>query len=385
VRYPEAAELTAMKALVVAIDACYCKARDHKALYVNDVFHALACRWSPTYRGRNAPTIWGVLADRMRTARREMLEAGVDLARIWDAVCDGVDGLYKAKMIGGPGRTRGRRVELCRRSTRFLAYEKLLRHERVYQRPRQRTRILPADAPTPELKIAKWTIAERDYDVMTVGEPTKRVIDILESTRLFLNVNEVRADAAELTARAKAHPWRRIFHAWAKRAKHEYPDRAEFQKARKAFLSEPEHKKLRKEYRSLDGRRVQAVTIYRQIRRHRIDSEGHLEVKTAYYKTRGRRFQPRHVWPPRFHRSRTPNQRREHSPRSSRPLPRHHQARRGTRNRSNDVRRSCLGARETRNGKAGWRARVVQSWRAKQPPRQLGVSQSPTGQESLSS
>lgn len=293
----ESAKLTAMKALAIAIDACVCAGRDRRNLYINTVFDALAKRWSRTFRDANATTSWNMKEDTVRIARRELLEAGVDLDRIWSAVRDGIADLYTTRQIGGPGHTRGRRVKLHRRSARFRNYDKLLRREREYRRPPERRRLLLADRPTPPLKIAKWTVAERDYDVMNVGEPTKAVIRILESTRLFLDVKQVRADAMELGAQVKAHPWRRMYRRWAKIAQRNLRDPDDFQAARKKFLRE--HQDTQKEYRSLVGRHQHAVGVYRQARRARkhIDAEGHLEIRTAYYKTRNRRFQPRHIWP----------------------------------------------------------------------------------------
>jgi hypothetical protein len=46
----------------------------------------------------------------------------------------------------------------------------------------------------PSLRTARKTAGEAQYNVSEVGEKSKRVIEILEGTRLFLFVSEVRSD-----------------------------------------------------------------------------------------------------------------------------------------------------------------------------------------------
>jgi hypothetical protein len=65
-----------------------------------------------------------------------------------------------------------------------------LLNDRDYHRPRAKERLFLAGAPTPPLKISR-KVAGGAYDVMPVGERTRKVIEILEGTRLFLNVDEV--------------------------------------------------------------------------------------------------------------------------------------------------------------------------------------------------
>jgi hypothetical protein len=293
----EDVETTAMQALTVALDACICVGRDRQLLYINTVFNALAERWSPTFRAANATTMWDMKEATVKTARHEMLEAGVDLDRIWPAVCGGVAGLYETELVGGPGHALGRRVTLLPRAEMSRKYEQIIQRDRGYHRRPEAVRLLLAHEDTPPLKIAKETVAEQDYDVVHVGEPTKRVIKILEDTRLFLDVRQVRRDGAALERAVRAHPWRRMYDAWVKRAKRNLRDPAKFRIACKAFLAT--HQGLKNEYHSLLGRRDKAVAMRRQIRhaRKHVDARGHLEIKTAYMKTRNRRFQPRMFWP----------------------------------------------------------------------------------------
>jgi hypothetical protein len=52
-------------------------------------------------------------------------------------------------------------------------------------------------------------------------------------------------------------------------------------------------------YSKLIGHLRQVEAVAKQIDAHsdQLDEHGYLEIKTAYYKTRNRRFQPRHLWP----------------------------------------------------------------------------------------
>ncbi len=105
-------ELVAMQALTVAVDTAVRAGHEGQALFINDVFTALAPRWSPRFRRTPGRSIWAgeKKAETLIDAPREMLEAGVDLDRLWTAVCDGIAGLYTVKLIGGadPGAGRAR-------------------------------------------------------------------------------------------------------------------------------------------------------------------------------------------------------------------------------------------------------------------------------------
>jgi hypothetical protein len=289
-------EATVKRALVVAIDTAMVCARDRKTLFANAVFDALARIWSKRFHSaRPARTSWDMTEDTVRKARREMLEIGVDLARIWAAIRDSVPGLYTVRSVGGPGHTRGRRVRMARGARK--TWHEIIAGDTEYRSPRPRIRLLLARETTPKLKIAQGVAGERVYDRMDVGERTKRVIALLERTRLFLWVDAVKNDRDDLKRQVSAHPWRRMYRAWIKRAKRNISDPQTFQAERKRFTSQ--HQMEKREYLSLSGRESQVAAIWRQIRAHSrdIDADGFLEIKTAYYKTRNRRFQPRHVWP----------------------------------------------------------------------------------------
>ncbi len=158
-----AVEDTARRALTIALDVFICAGRDGKPVYINSVFQALARRWSPLFRGTLGGSVWNKTAETLTRARTEMLDAGVDLAKAWTAVCDGVEGLYSVSIIGGPDHSRGRSVDL-EEGAPLEHFEKLILADADYKRPRGRNRVLPADAATPPRVIDRETIAEKDYD-----------------------------------------------------------------------------------------------------------------------------------------------------------------------------------------------------------------------------
>jgi hypothetical protein len=208
-------ELTAMQAFAVAVEVAVSAAREEHALFINDVFAALAYRWSPLYRSTPGTSVWsGQKKDTtLIDARREMLEAGVDFARVWGAMSGGIDGLYRVDLIGGKGHAEGRTAMLIKGEL-FEAYERI--HAGT-PRPLGRNRILLADDPMPPLKIAKWTVAEKDYDVIHVGERTREVIDLLQGARVFLVVDEVKKDVERLRELVRGHAWLKKLEEWRRR------------------------------------------------------------------------------------------------------------------------------------------------------------------------
>jgi hypothetical protein len=149
---------TAKQALTAALDVFICAGRDGNPVYINSVFQALARRWSPLFRGTPGGSMWNKKPETLTSARTEMLDAGVDLAKVWTAVCDGIEGLYSVSMIGGPDHARGRSVDLEEAAT-LEHFEKLILDDPDYK-------------PNPPRVIDRETIAEKNYDVVTIGEPT---------------------------------------------------------------------------------------------------------------------------------------------------------------------------------------------------------------------
>jgi hypothetical protein len=57
-----------------------------------------------------------------------------------------------------------------------------------------------ARTPEPSRIIDRETVCEKDYDVVTIGEPTQHVLQLLEGARLFIDVERVRKDVDTLSA-----------------------------------------------------------------------------------------------------------------------------------------------------------------------------------------
>jgi hypothetical protein len=288
---------TGMQALAVAVDVMICAGRDGKAAYINSVYQALAQRWSPLFRGTNGAGVWAKTPETLTRARTQMLDSGVNLTRVWTAVCDGVAGLYTVSTIGGADHARGRSVILVKGEL-LAQFESIIRKDREYRHAPARNRVLRADAPMPKRRIGKEIIGEREYDVMHVGAPTEKVLDVLERARLFVNVGEVRRSVDALTSALRVHPWPKMLAQW--KMGNALPKQATagqkkaYQLAEKTFVKA--NRTAQKEYASLVGRRAQADAVFQQADAVK-DDRGLLEIKTGYSKTRNRRFQARHFWP----------------------------------------------------------------------------------------
>jgi hypothetical protein len=304
---------TAKQALTVALDVFICAGRDGKAVYINSVYQTLARRWSTLFRGTPGRSVWNKKPETLTGARTAMLDAGVDLAKIWTAVCDGIEGLYTVAMIGGPEHARGRSVDLIG-GMQLEALEKLILADLNYKRPAGRRRVLLADAPTPPRLIDRETVCETDYDVVTIGEPTERVLQLLESARLFIDVGRVRKDVDTLRAAVEAHLWPKMWADWKRKnalPKDPYAEAATLERwmsEHHALLRQAEtarqahqrmqtqfvstHQALKRQYGSLLGRRRQAESVLREVQ----DAGPFAEIKTGYKKVRNRRFQPLNVW-----------------------------------------------------------------------------------------
>ena len=168
--------------------------------------------------------------------------------------------------------------------------------------------MLLAHQQTPAARVARKVAGEAEYNVAEVGENSKRVIEILEGTKLFLLVDQVRNDLRALKARIREHPWPARLRAWhadhealkrqpckhrhrsARRGRH-----CAFRDALGQFIRQ--HRAERAEFRSLVGRRNQIAPIWRQIQRNRRRIvDGQLEIKSGFYKIVNRRYERRHVW-----------------------------------------------------------------------------------------
>jgi hypothetical protein len=307
-----AAELTAKQALVVGLEAAVVAGRDRERWTINRAFDALAKVWSPTFRKAGTRKSRDMRRETVKTARRELSTAGVKFDELWLGVLrEGLPGIYRAQLIGGRDHAQGRRVVLAPNRDR-ATYEQLIASERLarkgYRRRPERRRLLLAQHQTPTARVARKVAGESEYNVAEIGEKSKRVIEILEGTRLFLAVSEVRYDLRALKARFREHPWPARFRAWYRdhealkrqpcNHRHRSAPRARdctFNEARRQFIRQ--HRAERAEFRSLVGRKNQTASIWRQIRRNRRHIvDGQLEIKSGFYKIVNRRYERRHIW-----------------------------------------------------------------------------------------
>jgi hypothetical protein len=150
---------------------------------------------------------------------------------------------------------------------------------------------------------------------MSIGEPTERVLQVLEGARLFIDVERVRKDVDTLRAAIEAHAWPKMWADWKRDnalPKEPHAEAAMLERwmaehpalLRKAETAREAHgliqkkfvknnRTLKKEYGSLLGRLKSVESVLNQIK----DAGPMIEVKTGYEKVRNRRFQARHFWP----------------------------------------------------------------------------------------
>src|SRR5262249_16187789 len=169
-----------------------------------------------------------------------------------------------------------------------------------YKRPADRRRVLLATAPTPPRLIDRETFCEKDYDVMMIGEPTERVLQLLEGARLFIDVEQVRKDVDTLRTAGQAHPWPKMWAHWRRRnalPKDPYAEAATLerwmgehpallrgadtarqahQRMQKRFVST--HRVLKRQYGSLLGRLRQTEAVFGEVQ----DASPFVEIKTGY-------------------------------------------------------------------------------------------------------
>src|SRR3989442_5723289 len=294
---------TAVQAFAVAVEAAMRAGENRRgALYVNTVAGALMKIWIPTYRDARGRTTWDKKEETLITARGELATAAVALDELWTAVCDGIEDLYDVTTIGGYGHSRGRRGRLDHEGSLFAQYAMLRPRERGTRR-----RVLPASAPTPKARASRRTIAEIDYEVMGIGPTSRKVIDVLQGTRLLVDTVEAIEYERGLRAAKDKHLWPALYreHVGPLRARRRAREitREEFQHVVSIFMRE--HLAMKKKYASLAGRHAQAEALVHGIATsdaETIEIEGrrYLEIKTGYTLLRNRRFGPTNLWASEF-------------------------------------------------------------------------------------
>jgi hypothetical protein len=328
-------KLRALQSLVIATDYAVQAGRDGRTFTANGYVEALAERWSGIYRQTRDTWGTGRLADfkpeTVKAIREELIGSGIPLTKLWRAIRGGVPDLFA---LGAPIRNKGRRVSLEDADGVALPLlaklDAILDVDTRYRRDRVRgPRLLLADDPMPPRKIARHVAGEQPYDVMHIGQGTERVLQWLESERVWLHVPAVLRDIERAETEKKTSPWPVIKRAWndglparyaqagldvprkaPKRAPAEVRywnavERGLVWKARKAFVAREwraylaigQHQSDRARYNSLKGRLASMTAIRDQLEERGVIDKEYVEIKSAFYKHRTRRFQAVNVWP----------------------------------------------------------------------------------------
>jgi hypothetical protein len=325
----------AIQSLVIAFDCAIQLGRDERYLTTNRFIEALAERWSEIYRQTRKACGTGRLRDfrpeTARTIRKEIVGQGIAYQKLWKVICDGVPELYKTS---APIKDKGRKVTLEDEKgapLRLLeGFDRLLDDDPRYRRVAGRAqRLLLAGDKPPSRKIAQHVGGERPFDIMHVGPVGENMLARLEAARVFLRVPELLKDIEALKAKKAASGWPAIKQAWddglqtlfmqagldkipgwapptasAEKKFWATVERWNVIRARKAFRARtwrtfltPDRDQERNRYRTLKGRLAAMEAIQRQLHERGIAADADIEIKSAFYKHRTRRFQAVNVWP----------------------------------------------------------------------------------------
>jgi len=215
-RVPDNAD--AAQALVVALDYLLYvgdQGPDGAQLLWNGVFDSVARHWSASYRDaerRGASVSYYMDPSTIRATWRELKWAGFDLEAIWEGLVGRTGGLAQLCTIGrtsGKGHARGRRVGLIEGPLLDDVRYAIL-SDQQYERP-DRRRLLLADEEARPLPPRQAMSEERPYERVMLSERSRRVIGLLESTRVRFYVGRFREDYDAHPDPAWRAAWRPIY------------------------------------------------------------------------------------------------------------------------------------------------------------------------------
>ena len=164
----------------------------------NGIFDAVARHWSVSYRDaqqRGALATYNMMPGTIRKAWRQMRWSGFDLEEIWKHLVKPAGDLAKSYTVGrvsGKGHARGRKVQLIE-SQLLDDVRYAIMQDPVYKRP-DRRRLLLADEDAPPLPERQAVSEERPYETVSLGDRSRRVIELLESARVVFYVEQFRKD-----------------------------------------------------------------------------------------------------------------------------------------------------------------------------------------------
>jgi hypothetical protein len=295
-------KVRALQSLTIALDGAVSAGRAGEPLTINRFVEVLAERWSEIYRETRRKCDTGKLNDfkpeTVRSIREELVGTGIALHKIWNALKRGVPGLFDTS---APKRSQGRIVYIeddDRKTLPLLArFDEILAVDARYRRQSAGTRVLSADNDMPPRKIARRVAGERPYDVMHIGQQTEDVLQRLEAARVLLNVGKLVADIQRAKAELGESTWPATRRDWRRRTRKRGLRGVALKRAWKNFMEARDRHSERARYNSRLGRLRAMQAIYDELQERGLVDHQNVEIKSAFYKSRTRRFQARNVWP----------------------------------------------------------------------------------------
>lgn len=293
--WPEV-ELTAKKALTIAIDAAISAGERGRMLTVNLIFDALARCWSLTYREtieKGPATIsYDMRVETVRKSGRELLMSDVRIDRLWPIIYRGHGKLYRTNRKP----KRGYHVHIDPGAKLYTEFLRIIEDDPDYQRQTSRMRLLPADDPLPPRRIARKVAGETAYNLVESGRRSLQVMEQLEAARLYLDVPALLEEADRLERALEDRKAARIAE-YARLRRHPgrtKPTRQRPKKTRERLseLWQAEH--------AAKGHFAQLRAIREQARD--LEAAGGakddlIEIKTRVFRTLNRRYHAANFWP----------------------------------------------------------------------------------------
>jgi hypothetical protein len=321
------ANLTAKQAFTVALDAAVLAGERGAMLTQNGLFDALAARWSDHYRMARehgpAAISYDMKVETVRAAWRDLVRNGVRFETLYSLIRRGHPDLYTTTRVP----MRGYTVEIDLGSPTWTEFVRIIDVDPVYGRSRKQQRLLLANEEPQLVPAAHAPDREEDeegnqrekvagewaYNRVEVGPRSVELIRRLEAARLWVHaptliegVSRLEQQRDELdvllwdefgvdVTKSPAKPRAR------KKTKGRRPKARSARQWAMAHVRQcviPTLKGLVEEYDEVNGQFLQL----RDVRVRLIDSangaiEGHVQLKSRFYKLVNRRYQAANFWP----------------------------------------------------------------------------------------
>ncbi len=198
--------VTAKQALLVVLDTVVAAGRQQSGGLFNCVFDALAERWSDHFRDagkRGAFTAYNMTEETVRASHRDLLRNGIRLDVLWNlavAKTDDRNPLYRVERVP----YGSYKIRVNEGSAMLEEFETRVQGEKHYRRPWHGPRLLLEEDPAAERPPQSEICAEHAFNVVELGDKSKRLLDLQESTRLLFRVGVFRHDYDEMVQAAEA-------------------------------------------------------------------------------------------------------------------------------------------------------------------------------------